>query len=597
MKLKKRIYNSMDNLRIPMIYTPLWTLLHLGLVLVTSMMLLFQVLATSLFVNRTLQVIAGKNNWSFIVLPAIFLCIIVAWDKLNKPLNKAVQCKLENVLRANFRSDITRKRASLEYTHIENPKTWDLIQRVTKDSENTVIKGLISVEGLVGIIVQSVGILSLVFMNGWWIAVLCIVVSIPMLVFAMKGGKAQYEEERKVANLERRYDYLSGVLLGRETTDERELFGIINQLSNKWLAYYNKVRKHRLVVEFKWYARQKISAIVISMMTVVIALALMDKVVSGALSKGLYIALIQGVAQLVTKMVNVSTHMNGLAKSTEYYKDLTAFVELSETKDALAIPSKKIPEFKSLEFKNVTFRYPGTKKDILKNLSFRLEAGKHYAVVGENGAGKTTLTKLITGLYSNYEGEIFINGNNIRDYKQADLKAFVSVLFQDFAKYSVSLRDNIAIGDASSIFDEKMDDRVLKVLKDFRLTEMVNKLEAGIYTPLGKIHHKGQDLSGGQWQKVAMARTMIANSPLNILDEPTAALDPISESEIYSEFDKICKTVTTIFISHRLGSTKLADEILVIHNGGIYEKGTHNELIQLSGKYAKMYESQRSWYQ
>ena len=269
---------------------------------------------------------------------------------------------------------------------------------------------------------------------------------------------------------------------------------------------------------------------------------------------------------------------------------------MEESEGALDEPSKKLLKLKTLEFKSVSFKYPGTENYILKDISFLIEEGKHYSVVGANGSGKTTITKLITGLYDEFEGEILINNKSIREYKQSELKELSSVVYQDFAKYAIKFKDNIALGNVSTL-NEKVNEKYIETSIDILdLNDLVKKFPNGLNTILGKIKDNGVDISCGQWQRLAMARSIISPASLRILDEPTAALDPISESQVYEQFNEISKGNTTIFISHRLGSTKLANEILVIGDGTIVESGSHDKLMKKNGLYAKMYESQRSWY-
>lgn len=200
---------------------------------------------------------------------------------------------------------------------------------------------------------------------------------------------------------------------------------------------------------------------------------------------------------------------------------------------------------------------------------------------------------MITGLYSNYEGEILIDGRSLRDLSQEEVKGLSSVVCQDFAKYYITLYDNIAIANPN-----KQDNRndVFRAVELAGLTETVKKLPDGLDTYLGKIQEKGVDVSGGEWQRIAMARNVISPAPLRILDEPTAALDPISESMIYKKFEQISQGMTTIFISHRLGSTKLADIIYVLSDGKIIESGSHSELMTKNGLYSEMFNAQAEWY-
>jgi ATP-binding cassette subfamily B protein len=267
-------------------------------------------------------------------------------------------------------------------------------------------------------------------------------------------------------------------------------------------------------------------------------------------------------------------------------------MKLDEYEDAAAKPEKNM-SFNVIEFKNVSFTYPETEKIILDKISFTIENGRHYSFVGVNGAGKTTITKLITGLYNNFEGEIIIDGRSIRDLTQAEIKGLSSVVYQDFAKYYISLYDNIAIADINNPENRKNVENAVELTG---LSEAAAKLKDGLDTPLGKILENGADISGGEWQRVAMARSVLSPAPLKILDEPTAALDPIGESMVYRNFERISKGMTTIFISHRLGSTKLADIIYVLADGKIIESGSHSALMTEKGVYCEMFNSQAEWY-
>ena len=259
-------------------------------------------------------------------------------------------------------------------------------------------------------------------------------------------------------------------------------------------------------------------------------------------------------------------------------------------------PDNPVKAFQSLEFKSVRFAYPGTSKYILDGISFTIENGKHYAFVGINGAGKTTVIKLILGLYPEYEGQILVNGEDIGHMEPRQRKALVSALFQDFAQYPLTFEENISIGDTVHAQDEAMRARVLEACSQIGLNQTIDALSDRMNTPLGRYTDNAQDLSGGQWQRVAIARTIVSPAPIHILDEPTSAADPVSESELYREFEEISRGWTTIFISHRLGSTKLADKIFLIHDGKIAESGTHEDLMRSGGMYSVMYDSQRSWY-
>jgi ATP-binding cassette subfamily B protein len=237
----------------------------------------------------------------------------------------------------------------------------------------------------------------------------------------------------------------------------------------------------------------------------------------------------------------------------------------------------------------VCFRYPGTERTILDGFSLTLEAGKRYALVGANGCGKTTVTRLLTRLYAAESGCILVNGCDLKDISAAELRSLISVVYQDFARYSLSLRDNVFLG------QEAADDE--QVFERAGLGPLIARLPQGVDTPLGKLAGDGVDISGGEWQRVAMARSLARPAALRILDEPTAALDPVAESELYASFESLTGDATTLLITHRLGATKTADVILVLDGGRIVESGSHAALMRAGQLYARMYESQRYWYE
>lgn len=393
----------------------------------------------------------------------------------------------------------------------------------------------------------------------------------------------------------RRTEYLGEVLTGRDATDERTLFGYGDEVNKRWQEQYEAGLMLLFRTIFKEYILTKGSAIILALIGLLIALTLIRPVIIGLLSVGMFMGLVNAVFGMIQELGwQMSSALENIFKVGEYMKDLTEFASLSETPNSYDSPDDEPIAIESLEFRNVRFKYPSGKKYILDGLSFTLSSGKHYVFVGKNGAGKTTIIKLITGLYTEYEGEILINGKELKEYPASTLKALFSVVYQDFAKYYITLKDNIILGDITGTDTNK---RILESAQQAGLSETIEKLKNGFETPLGKILEGGQELSGGQWQRVAIARSIISRAPVKILDEPTAALDPISESWLYKEFETMMHGKMTILISHRLGSAKLSDEILVIDQGKIVERGKHSELLQAKGQYCEMFETQRRWYQ
>ncbi|MGI6704720.1 MAG: ABC transporter ATP-binding protein [Clostridia bacterium] len=597
MIIEKRTYGIADILRIPLKCAPILTVLAVVQNLADGIVPTVQVLVTASFLDTAIRIVGGALDPSLIYPSLGGVVALIAYTWVSEALARFAKVRMELSIRERFRTAISDKRARLAYCHIENHDTWDLISRVSKTPETQLQTALYDLLSLSAGILRVAGLLVLLITQVWWAALLILVFSVPLFALAVRSGKANYQASREVTKYRRKTDYLTEVLTGREAVDERSLFGYGDRMNESWYEQYETARKIELRTKRKWYIKMKAGVILTALISILIVLVLLQPVLSGVLSLGMFISLVNAVFGLVQAMSwNFTYLVDQLARHREYMKDLTDFAALEESKGALELPAAPPPLFESLELDRVRFRYPGTDRYILDGLSLRIEAGKHYAFVGINGAGKTTITKLITGLYDNYEGRILLNGKELSQYRQEELKAFFSVVYQDFARYHIPLKDNIALGRAGSLEDEGMDRSIQEAMERVNLQEMPRKLPQGLHTPLGKIRQEGQDVSGGEWQRIAMARAVLNPAPIRILDEPTAALDPISESRLYEEFEEISRDKATLFISHRLGSTKLADEILVIGDGRVVEKGSHQELMEAGGVYAEMYEKQRSWY-
>src|SRR5690554_2951522 len=598
MIIEKRKYGIFDLIKTPLTCAPGAAILAGLQIILAGIVPTVQVVVTARFLDTA--VFIGENRAPLnLIYPALFaVVILIAYQWISGELAKFAQIRMELALREKFRTALTERRAQLLYKYIEETETWDLISRVTNNPEGRLKTAYIDLLHMASIMIRVAGLLLLLLMQVWWAAVVIFAVSLPLFVLAVRSGRATYETSREVIKYERKYQYLSEVLTGREAVEERALFGYGEEVNKLWLDQYETARKISLRAERKWFIKMKSGSLLTALVSVIVVLVLINPVLSGAITTGMFIALINAAFALVHMMSWSLTHyIDELAKHLEYLKDLSQFAALEETAGATAVPSFPPPAFASLEFKEVRFKYPGTANYVLNGLSFRIEAGRHYAFVGLNGAGKTTIIKLITGLYNEFEGEILINGKSIAGYEPSRLKALFSVVHQDYARYYITLIDNIKLGYTNAPDDEETARRIQEVLARMGLSASAARLPQGIDTPLGKIKAGGQDLSGGEWQRLAMARALLKPASLLILDEPTAALDPLSESRLYEEFEAISRGRTTIFISHRLGSTKLADEIFVIHNGQVVEKGSHAQLLAANGIYAAMYESQRSWYQ
>lgn len=317
------------------------------------------------------------------------------------------------------------------------------------------------------------------------------------------------------------------------------------------------------------------------------------KAIGGAILPGSIVIYTGAVSNFVQSFPEFVSEFSQLYNNNKVLKKYFEFLDLKSVKHEGTLPvEKRVDNEYELEVRNVSFKYPGTDEYVLKNINLKLTIGEKMAIVGMNGSGKTTFIKLLSRLYDPTEGEILLNGIDIRKYDYDDYLRLFSVVFQDFGLYSFNLGQNVA---ASTEYDEE---KVLSAIKDAGFFSRFEKLPNGLNTFLYQNFEKeGVEISGGEAQKIAMARAIYKDAPIVVLDEPTAALDPIAEFEIYSQFDKIVGQKTALFISHRLSSCRFCDEIVVFDEGRIVQRGTHNDLVKRRNeKYYELWNAQAQYY-
>lgn len=596
MTFSKRTYKSPDVLRLVFQGSPVYTVLHVLLSFIRALMpTAATALTTANFVDTAAAILQGERPHDDIYLPLLLLLLVLGVYTTIDSVVQLISARIRLHLQRRLIPAVIEKHAALDFKHIENAESWELISRVSRDPVKSIMDGFGAYTQFMQIVVCVASVLVLIITQVWWAAFIILAFSAPMFWLSLRAGQKNYQAGRDAEKFNRRTEYLDEVLTGRDSLDERTLFGYGEEINKRWQEQYEAGRLLQVKVTAKMFLITKGSSMILALIGLLVALTLLSPVTTGQLSTGMYMGIVSAVLSMVNQLGwQMASALENISKAGEYMKDLTAFVALGETPGASHMPDPEPIAFQSLEFRNVCFKYPSGDHYILDGLSFTLTGGLHYAFVGKNGAGKTTITKLLTGLYTEYEGDILINGVELRQYPASALKAMFSVVYQDFAKYYIMLKDNIALGDIAGTDTYS---RITDAAVQAGLDEMVAELKNGMDTPLGKILEDGQDLSGGQWQRVAIARSLISRAPVKMLDEPTAALDPISENKVYEEFEMLMRGKTTVFISHRLGSTKLADEILVIDNGRVIERGTHDNLITAGGQYAEMFEAQRGWYQ
>ena len=481
---------------------------------------------------------------------------------------------------------IAIKTAKIDPILFEDPNVLDDIYRALNASYTvfgvTNIMTITFIQNVPYILIMSIYLFTL---NP--LLILVIVLSFaPKILSLFIRAKLYTELEEKSAPLKRESNFYEEAMVDRQYFKETRLLGIFDFFKEKYL------KTVRLLNRETWKADSRAATfdLVIEILTAFsffgILYLLFISLQDGNITVGAFAAVLASVNQL---SINIDFMIKGLfAKIAEDVGKITCLIEF------LNLPEKTGVEVEinwagDIEFKNVHFAYPNAQKESLKGLSLTIKAGKTIAIVGDNGAGKSTFAQLLMGLYEPTSGEITVDGVNIRNIKSKQLFSKVSAIFQQYQCYQLMLKENIQISNVDTEQD------IIPAMKEAGVEWESKSYPNGVDTVLSR-EFDGVDLSGGQWQKISIARGLYRYHDLIVLDEPTAAIDPLEESKLYKKFAEISKDKTAIIVTHRLGSAKMADQIIVLDEGQVVEVGTHQELLESKGYYAKMYESQASWY-
>jgi len=318
------------------------------------------------------------------------------------------------------------------------------------------------------------------------------------------------------------------------------------------------------------------------------------KGIHGSISPGAVVLVIGAFTSVAGTLGNISSTFVSVDQHTTFLDDYFSFLSIDPLVPAPSKP-RSIPDaaIEGIEFSHVRFTYPGATEPALNDLSLYIRKGELMALVGENGAGKSTLIKLLLRFYDVQEGSVRIGGIDVKNIEPEELRNRIGVLFQDYAMYELSVRENVAMGRPNGTPN---DVQVIKALQDARSEWLINRMPHGLDSKVGRLFEGGHDLSGGEWQRLALARIMYRNADIWILDEPTASLDPEAEAAIFAELKENLKGRIGIVISHRFSTVRIADRIAVIDDGIVKELGTHNELIVAGKRYAQLFELQASGY-
>lgn len=533
-----------------------------------------------------------RNTFCYIL---IFLGIQVGSILLNQS-ERLVRILINNKLELSFGKELLTKCGDVEYKYFEEKEIYPIIERLINKSKGN----LIEIVDIISIVIMNVisigGIFYYIFKIKWWILFILIFTALPVWIFSVKASLRENKAMKNLYPYWLKSNYISKIINSREYAKESRLYNFFDYANSLWVTTLKKYQHGQVMANLKPRSVSGIFIIIQYAVVVGILFTLTWPLKAGEIKIGIFIALAEAMfkytGNLQYEIISIIRKINNYKIFYKDYKTFFSLKEIELDKGELVKVNKK---FKTIEFKDVWFSYSDEHNFILKGVNLTISCDEVVALVGKNGSGKTTIIKLLLGLLQPTKGEILVDNVSVSNLSAENRKEIFSAIFQDFARYSISLRENIGLSNLDNIDDDEYMKSILETINP--QANLMKNLEAGFDTRLGKEIDGGMDLSGGQWQTVAIARALFSDSSCVIMDEPTAALDPIAEAEVYKQLMRATCNRAAIFITHRLGSTRIADTIYALDNGVIVESGSHEDLIERNGVYAELFNTQKKWYE
>jgi ATP-binding cassette, subfamily B, bacterial len=483
--------------------------------------------------------------------------------------------------------------SSLDLTAYEDPVFYDRLERARVQATDRLVM-IQAVGRLVQQVITTITLSVSIMFFSPWLMVLLILGVVPAFVGESHFAFLGYAKNFRQTPLRRQLDYLRILGGSKEAAKELKLFGLRKFLIDRFTKLSDEIYVENIGLSRRKLIAGSLLSMVGTMGYYSAYVFVIWRTVNGALSIGTLTFLAGAIQQASSNIQQIFSTIAAIGDQALFLTDLLAFFQMEPTirSKPNALPAPR-PIKQGVEFRNVSFSYPGNSRLILDHINFQLHPAERLALIGENGQGKTTIVKLITRLYDPTEGQILLDGKDLRDYDLEDLHREMGVIFQDFMRYEMTAAENIAVGRVEELKNPKL----LQVAAHKSMADAtIARLPKGYDQMLGRRFEEGVDISGGEWQKVALARAYLRDAQILILDEPTAALDARSEFEVFQRFAELTAGKMALFISHRFSTVRSADRIIVLENGRIAEEGSHDQLSRLGGRYAEMFEMQASSY-
>ncbi len=598
--LQKRLHALFSNFRQALGFVwasaPRWTVANIGLLFIQGLLPLASLYMIKLLVDEV-STSLGQSDLSTTLESVVYLMMgmggVALLSAFCSTIAGLVARGQGQIVTDYMHSILHKKSVEVDLEYYENSRYYDTLHRAQQEAPHrptAILNSLLQV-GQNGVSLMAMG--GLLWWFHWAVLPVLVLAALPELLVRLRYSHKLFSWQRKRTPFERKAWYLNWMLTRDTHAKEVRLFDLGPRF-RQWFSDVRRTLRHERLDLEKRQALAILGAQSFATLGVFgVYFFVAYRTVSGLLTLGDLVMYFQAIQRGAGFLQAFGNSLSRLYESNLFLTNLDEFLRVKSRIALPAVPrSVPRPLATGLVFDHVTFRYPEAERVAVNDMSFVIRPGEHIALVGANGAGKTTLVKLLSRLYDPTYGRISLDGVDIREYAVSDIRQEVSVIFQDFAKYFMTAQENIGLGMRTS----PDLDSVVAAAQQAGVDDVIRRLPQGYDSMLGKWFEGGQELSIGEWQKVALARAFLRDSQILILDEPTSAMDAKAEAELFERFHELTRGRMAILISHRLSTVKMVDRIYVIDQGRIVECGTHEELVLQKGTYADLFETQAQYY-
>jgi ATP-binding cassette subfamily B protein len=497
--------------------------------------------------------------------------------------------KQQYLMGEHISMQVLKKAAEIDYAYFEDPEFYDSLHLTQQQSAYLPAQIINSLQTLFQQVIMVLALAAFLVSVHWSIPFLLVLFSLPLAVSRMYFGQRQFKLEKNIVPDQRKAYDLFNYVTNHAHAKELRIFSFGSYFIELYQQLQKKIFNQRNQLQYVYMQKSMLITFFEVLFVTAFYLILISKSIGGAITVGGLIIYFQAFQRLQTSVNGIFKSGTSLFQNQLYLQEIVKYLSLPGRYEKVTTFKKElINDGFNIDISNLYFKYPNTGKDVLRDINMHFEKGKFIAVVGENGSGKSTLLKLLCGLYNTDRGGVYFGGINANDLSTSFFSKHISVVFQDFGKYYMTVEDNIALG-----LNQADPQRLEKAMDDATGSDILISLQSGMQTTLGRTHKLGEELSGGQWQKIAIARALYKKHQILILDEPTSAIDPLAELKFFSHIKKEIGDKIVILITHRLHNLKLADQIYVMNEGEVGESGTFESLMEHKGYFYRYYQAQQ----